>query len=155
MIILGEYIFLLLKLLKLTNLSMLIKEDCWKDIEDTITIRKEGYKRKRYFRKVHEYLKLLKFKQSDITIKISLNDVGLKTKYLSVSGRRYDNKDGEKEECNISFRSWDEILGMQIEKQSLERFTKPEIVAACLFEMTWFKRSMSKRKLKIFGRFWK
>lgn len=37
----------------------------------------------------------------------------------------------------IDFRSWAECLGMEVQDVTRERYSDPEIVAHCLWEMTW------------------
>lgn len=60
--------------------------------------------------------------------------------YVDVSGR--DNNPQENSELltnalAIEFTPWNEWLGMDIDKNTLQEFTELEIIAHCLYEMTF------------------
>ena len=58
--------------------------------------------------------------------------------YVDVSGK-YNNPQNEQEDFSqaLEYSPWNEWLGMDIEKQSLLNFSELEIIAHCLYEMTF------------------
>lgn len=58
--------------------------------------------------------------------------------YISVSGKyNHPKNDEEKFSQAIEFTAWNEWLGMDICEESLLNFNELEIIAHCLFEMTF------------------
>jgi TIR domain len=59
--------------------------------------------------------------------------------YLNVCGidGEIDPATGEQAHWNISFSTWEEWLGMTIEAETLAEFSCADIVAACIYEMSW------------------
>ena len=57
-------------------------------------------------------------------------------KYIDVSGVQVFNSTNIK--YGIEFCPWKEWVSMYITQDSLDNFTKEDIVAACLYEMTFF-----------------
>lgn len=58
-----------------------------------------------------------------------------KSTYIDVSGRTNDIDPNTS--YAIEFEPWEEWLGMEIAPQTIEHFTKLEIIAHCLYEMTF------------------
>lgn len=58
--------------------------------------------------------------------------------YVDVSGR-FKNPKNEEEEYSqaLEFTPWNQWLGMEVSQESLNHFTELEIIAHCLFEMTF------------------
>ena len=54
--------------------------------------------------------------------------------YVHVCGR----KRGDDQNWALDFTDWAEWLGMEIAPQSLETFADVEVLAHCLYEMTWY-----------------
>ena len=54
--------------------------------------------------------------------------------YVHVIGRKQDDD----QNWGLDFTDWAEWLGMEVEPKSFETFPGVEILAHCLFEMTWF-----------------
>ena len=54
--------------------------------------------------------------------------------YVHVCGR----KRGDDQNWALDFTDWAEWLGMEIAPPSFETFTGIEVLAHCLYEMTWF-----------------
>ena len=78
---------------------------------------------------------------NDMIIEISLViDDFDKYEHIDISGRK-ENEHKDQEEQSISyaleFTPWSEWLGMTIDDNSIENFTELEIIAHCLFEMTF------------------
>lgn len=60
--------------------------------------------------------------------------------YVGVSGRKKDNANDEHEITPfyaIEFTPWDEWLSMEIDPITMSEFTELEIIAHCLYEMTF------------------
>lgn len=60
--------------------------------------------------------------------------------YVNVSGRYNnpeDNTNGHTNSLAIEFTAWNEWQGMDIDKKSLQNFSELEIIAHCLYEMTF------------------
>lgn len=91
------------------------------------------------YKEVFYYVTALSSIDSDMRIVISWetdyddpSDV-----YMDVSGRRIDNEDVGERYC-LTLTRWSEWLGMDVDPNSLETFTKDQILAQCLFEMTFY-----------------
>jgi len=54
--------------------------------------------------------------------------------YVRVNGRKQDDD----QDWGLDFTDWAEWLGMEIAPPSLEAFTGIEVLAHCLYEMTWY-----------------
>ena len=54
--------------------------------------------------------------------------------YVRVCGRKQDDD----QDWGLDFTDWAEWLGMEVEPKSFEIFPGVEILAHCLFEMTWY-----------------
>ena len=60
--------------------------------------------------------------------------------YVNVSGKyNYpkENTDEHSYSLALEFTAWNEWLGMDIDKKSLQNFSELEIIAHCLYEMTF------------------
>jgi N-acetylglutamate synthase-like GNAT family acetyltransferase len=60
--------------------------------------------------------------------------------YVGVSGRKKDNANDENEITPfyaIEFTPWDEWLSMEIDSNTISEFTELDIIAHCLYEMTF------------------
>ena len=86
----------------------------------------------------------LKFREpvaGDISIVLSNeNDDFDNSSYVDVSGRDNnpkENADILTDALAIEFTPWNEWLGMDIDKNTLQDFTELEIIAHCLYEMTF------------------
>jgi len=83
--------------------------------------------------RLHEHvylqLRLLGPERSDIVIDITRNDDGV----VDVSGI----KPGTKERLGLCLTRWEEWLGMEVAPSALERFPAPEIIAHCIWEMSF------------------
>ena len=105
----------------------------WKKIEKLLlTLDKnnddlEGYK------KVYDELIKLKPERSDCILKINhiKND---EEDYEDVFGT--SKKDNQN--YDLEFTPWQEWLGMEIDPKTLKEYPKPNIIANCIFEMTFF-----------------
>lgn len=73
----------------------------------------------------------------DLFIDVSYQKDFLDNKeYIDVSGIQVFNSDNKS--YGIEFCPWKDWVSMHITRQSLDNFTKEDIVAACLYEMTFF-----------------
>lgn len=91
------------------------------------------------FALVFEKLQLLHPEESDMYIEIKniIDDFDGEC-YVDVGGR-YKNPKTEEDKAAMAleFTPWNRWLGMEISAESLEVFSEPEIIAHCLYEMTF------------------
>jgi GNAT superfamily N-acetyltransferase len=90
------------------------------------------------------YDRLLTLPESESDMMITLRKVPDKDFaegfYIDVSGRKVNpsnNKNDEHTTYGIEFHPWSEILGMEIEPETLRNYTELEIIAHCLYEITF------------------
>lgn len=63
---------------------------------------------------------------------------GHEQSYVDVSGRRKNNlEQEERESLALEFAAWNEWLGMEINEETVRTYTELEIIAHCLYEMTF------------------
>ena len=79
------------------------------------------------------YHKLRVMIQTDSDIQIILKEYFDEGSYIDVSGKKPD----QNESLALEFIPWTEWLGMTINERTLESFNELEIIAHCLFEMTF------------------
>ncbi|MCF6349362.1 MAG: hypothetical protein L3J20_13895, partial [Flavobacteriaceae bacterium] len=88
---------------------------------------------------VYEKLFYLSPVSNDLTIQVKneIDDFD-KEEYVDVSGY-YKNPKTEEEKFSqaIEFTAWNKWLGMDIDKNSLLNFSELEIIAHCIYEMTF------------------
>ncbi len=93
------------------------------------------------YEQIFNDLKLMEAVASDISIVVSNEqDAFDESAYVNVSGRENNPKENPNELTNslaIEFTPWNEWLGMDIDKNTLQDFTELEIIAHCLYEMTF------------------
>ena len=91
------------------------------------------------YRDVYYKLKLLTPDPSDITIRLKeITDQD--EKYVHVDGFYTDGRVYEfsgNDALALDFTPWEQWLGMPVNVQALEEFTELEVIAHCLFEMTF------------------
>ena len=122
----------------------LVLNSDWKKIEKLLlTIDKnvdnmEGYK------KVYDDLINLKPKKSDCILNI---------KHVRNEDEEYEDVFGtsnnDDQNYALEFTSWQEWLGMEIDAKTLKRYSKPSIIANCIYEMTFFGFDQKKIKKKM------
>lgn len=122
----------------------LIHANNWLSIEMTLLdLYPDQFNMLEEYRNVFERLKNLEPEESKWRIILSEeeedpDDDGEITTYIDVSGQ-----DGTKDENGtiisyaLEFTEWKEWLGMDIDTQTFENFTELEIIAHCLYEMTF------------------
>lgn len=75
-------------------------------------------------------------KLDDLFIEVKKVTEDDETEWLNVSGINIAKKDNIS--YGIEFEPWDEWVSMYITQETLDSLSKEEIVAACLYEMTFF-----------------
>jgi hypothetical protein len=126
------------------KLQDLIKSNSWLSIELTLLqLYPDQDKMLDEYRSVFENLKSIE--PGDSKMRIVLTEHGcdpddeseIKT-YVDVSGQD-DTKDenGRKISYAIEFTEWNKWLGMAITPETLKNFSELEIIAHCLYEMTF------------------
>ena len=101
------------------------------------------------FEQVYSQLKKLEPKQNRIKIKIQkVNDIYNENKgFVAVSGIMKGQELGST--YNISAINWQDWLGMEIENETINKFSFNQIVSYCLYEMTFFGFDQEKIKNKL------
>jgi len=93
------------------------------------------------YEQVFNQLKLMQPLACDISIVVSNEqDAFDESEYVDVSGREnnpVENTNRLTDSLAIEFTPWNEWLGMDIDKDTLQDFTELEIIAHCLYEMTF------------------
>jgi len=93
------------------------------------------------YEQIFNDLKFMEPVAGDISIVLSNeHDDFDKSEYVDVSGRENNPKENSNELTDslaIEFTPWNEWLGMDIDKDTLQDFTELEIIAHCLYEMTF------------------
>ena len=125
--------------MKFTNL---IKTNAWLSIEMVLLqLYPDEQKNILAYEKVFNALQLMEAADCDISIVVSNEqDAFDGLEYVDVSGRENNPKEDPDNLTNslaIEFTPWNEWLGMDIDKNTLQDFTELEIIAHCLYEMTF------------------
>lgn len=93
------------------------------------------------YEEVFGKLKILQPEETNISIEVSWEkDDFDKTDYVNVSGYYNNPKENTDElttSLSLEFTPWNEWLGMDIDKNILKKFNELEIIAHCLYEMTF------------------
>ena len=97
------------------------------------------------YRNVFEKLQYLKPEANDMLIVLTeyLEDFednsDVENTYVDVSGRKLEIEENSfSNSYAIEFVKWEKWLGMELAPETLEKFNELEIIAHCLFEMTFF-----------------
>ena len=120
----------------------LIRNNAWLTVESALLQDyPEEEKNLSGYEEVFNYLKSIPVSESSMAIEIKrVTDDFDKEEYADVSGK-IKAADGETEEqvesYALEFTPWSEWLGMAIDEDTLNRYTEPEIIAHCLYEMTF------------------
>jgi hypothetical protein len=124
------------------TLNQLIENNTWKNVSSIlIEIYPKAEKNKQVYQLVFEKLKKINPEQIDISIVIT-KEIDEDEEYIDVSGiLKHPKSDDEKYPQGIEFCSWCQWLGMDINKDSFIDFSEEEIIAHCLYEMTFISFS--------------
>jgi hypothetical protein len=105
------------------------------------------------YRYVFQTLRLMKPRYNKEGMIIDIRKVGRgRNAYFSVSG--VCREKGIKQSFGIEYMPWSKWLGCEVNKQILKKMTKDEIVAHCLWEMTFmgFTQNKIRRELNVLKR---
>lgn len=96
-----------------------------------------------YYRNVFEKLKFLEPEEYDMSIALTENNCDfddeseVKT-YVDVSGRKKEKDPNSiTDSYAIEFVEWEKWLGMDLAPETTKKFSELEIIAHCLYEMTF------------------
>ena len=91
------------------------------------------------YQRMFNQLLLLNPKPTEISIVVKwVTDDFDNTKYVDVSGKYLKPKNAEQKfSQGLEFTPWSEWLAMKITNESLQNFNELEIIAHCLYEMTF------------------
>ena len=122
----------------MTTLQDIVNKTTWKELLDSFTLKTMERRSQNYF---HTILKQLKYLSAEPnSMKIFITYTKDKTgDYLHVNGMNgeIDSYTGETAKWNISYMSWAEWLGMEIDESVLKRYSYYDILGACIYEMGW------------------
>ena len=118
------------------TLKELFEATLWQDIAiDLVSAYPSQRKLLAGYQIVFETLKLMKPKDSELTLHISYDDSESEDGGHDVYGTKADNPD---ERWGLIFASWAEWLGMRLAPETISTATPGQIAALSLFEMTFF-----------------
>ena len=122
------------------TLKELINQHHWLSVQYELTrLYPDEEKQIDAYQDVYEQLKLLVPEPSDITIRLTeITDED--ESYISVDGYYTDgrvDKHSGNDALALDFTSWNQWLGMPVDVRAFEEFTELEIIAHCLYEMTF------------------
>jgi hypothetical protein len=122
------------------NFKSLLRQHSWLSIEAILfDLYPDEENNSSGYREVYEKLLLLHAGDSQMSIVVkNCKDDFDGEEYVDVSGI-HQHPQSQEERCSyaIEFRPWKEWLGMQIHPNSLSDFSELEIIAHCLYEMTF------------------
>jgi len=122
------------------TLIALIKDNAWLSIELTLLdLYPDEKENIEGYQKMFNQLQLINPEPTNISIVVKWEtDDFDNTKYVDVSGK-YKNPKTEEEQFSqaLEFTPWGEWLAMEIATESLQNFNELEIIAHCLYEMTF------------------
>jgi len=120
--------------------AALIQNNAWLSIElALLELYPDEKENMAGYQKVFNQLQLLSPTPTEINIVVKWEtDDFDDTKYVDVSGK-YNNPKTEEEEFSqaLEFTPWSEWLAMGIASESLQNFNALEIIAHCIYEMTF------------------
>ena len=122
----------------------LVLNSDWQKIEKILLTLDDNKDNMEGYKKVFEELIKLKPKRSDcvLTIKHVKND---EEDYEDVFG--ISKKDNQN--YALEFTPWQEWLDMELDQKTLKEYSKPSIIANCIYEMTFFGFDQKKIKKKM------
>ncbi|MFI5331057.1 MAG: DUF6557 family protein [Desulfobaccales bacterium] len=129
------------------KLAEIISRCTWPEVEPVYLdlYLKEKRKRKRA-REAFEYIQSLQpiICQMRIHLEYQDDEAG---GYHGVSGRDGSLRENGEEECfGLFLMDWEEWLGMEIEAETLKKYSELDLLCHCFWEMTWCGYSMEKVK---------
>lgn len=122
------------------KLAELINTNHWLSVEMTLLkLYPEQFENIDAYNGIYRNLQEMKVEENKIKIIID-QDYDEETGELcfpDVYGRNDNEKDVLKEALALEFVPWQEWLGMTIEERTMKNFNELEIIAHCLYEMTF------------------
>ncbi|HZJ35177.1 MAG TPA: DUF6557 family protein [Gillisia sp.] len=118
------------------KLHSIIKGNHWFSVEATlINLYPDEIESMDTYKEVFDKILLLEAEENDIFLVLTqeFEDETGEPSFVDVYGKSI------KEECGLAleFTSWNKWLGMNIYEQTLKEFNELEIIAHCLYEMTF------------------
>ena len=96
---------------------------------------------------VFETLRHMRYRKNKEEMAIRIEKVGQgKNQYSDVSGIRAE---GDHQSYALEFASWAKWLGYEVEQATLKKMPKEEIVAHCLWEITFFGFTQNKIRRRL------
>ncbi len=139
------------------KLNNLIKSNHWLSIELTLLqLYPDQHEMIEEYRNVFNILQMLEPEDNDMNIVLTEYDCDPnfesdKTTYIDVSGRKNTvDPNWLTESYAIEFVAWSKWLGMELAPETIKNFSELEIIAHCLYEMTFvgYEEDEIQEKLK-------
>lgn len=122
------------------NLNQLIHGNAWLSVAAILLEHYPDQKKSLpAYEEVYQKLLVMSPEESDLSIELEYQTDDFDGKnYMSVAGK-YNNPKNEEETFSqaIEFEPWRKWLGMNITEDTITNFSELEIIAHCLFEMTF------------------
>lgn len=126
------------------KLSELFSRHTWPEVKPVYLELYPKEKRKRKSQDAFDYIQSLKPTESNMRIHIEFQH-DEEGGYHDVSGKDGSLRENGEEECfGLFLVDWDEWLGMEIEAETLEKYSELDILCYVFWEMTWCGYSMEK-----------
>ena len=122
------------------KLSDLIRSNTWLSVEFTFSeIYPDQNKNLDVYGDIFEKLKWMEMEESDFTIELKqcYDDETMEEDFVEVYGLKQNPSEDEKCGYALEYSPWNEWLGMTVSNKALTEFTEFEIIAHCLYEMTF------------------
>lgn len=119
----------------------LIHRHPWEEIRDALMRLYPEYESELAgYEQVHAALRQLAPAESDLVLRVeSVYNDRMGEYHANVTGRKALGPAAELGEAlELKLTPWERWLGMEVDPHSLEKFSEMEIVAHCLWEMTFF-----------------
>lgn len=125
----------------------LISRYTWQEVEPVyLELYPNEIRKRKRTREAFEYIQSLKPEGCEMRIHLECRD-DEEGAYYDVSGRDGSLRENGQEECyGLFLMDWDEWLGMEIEAETLGKYSELAILSHCFWEMTWCGYSMEKVK---------
>jgi hypothetical protein len=126
------------------KLSELFSRYTWQEVKRVYLELYPKEKRKRKAREAFDYIQSRKPTESNMRIYMEFQH-DEEGGYHNVSGKDGSLRENGEEECfGLFLVDWDEWLGMEIEADTLEKYSELDILCHVFWEMTWCGYSMGK-----------
>ncbi len=121
-------------------LSDIVKTNDWPEVENILLkIYPDKIEDSKAYQNVFQHLQEMEAEEDtiEIVIQSAREDDAEDSSFIDVYGIDRKSKEEASEPLALEYVRWEKWLGMTIQQQTITEFTEPEIIAHCLYEMTW------------------